>query len=296
MAERILFVYNPTSGKTTIRQRLTEIIRIFTEAGYDVLAHPTLAKGDAARTIARLHKEADIVVCCGGDGTLDEVVSAIMKHDPEKRLGYIPGGSTNDFAHSLNIPRDMARAAENIVEGKVFYCDVGAFNQEYFVYVAAFGAFTKIAYETDQNLKNTFGHVAYLAQAGPEMFHIPRFHVTGEVDQNKISGDYSYGMITNAKFVGGMRNLTGPNVDMADGLFEMTLVRTPANPLELSEIFTTLLSRNLKSPLVEVYKGSNIVLRMNEKVDWTLDGEYGGSHKRVQIRNEHQALRILRKI
>ena len=161
--------------------------------------------------------------------------------------------------------------------------------------MAAFGAFTSIAYETDQNLKHALGHAAYLTKAGVEIFKLPRYNIKVEIDGRKIEGTYTYGMIANARFVGGMPNISGPNVDMADGLFEITLVHVPTNPIDMSEIVTTMLSAHLESPLVEVYKGSRIVIRSAEKIDWTLDGEFGGSHKRVEITNMNQALRLIRK-
>ncbi len=290
--KRMLFVYNPISGKSVIRERLTDIITLFTAAGYDVLAHPTQARGDATDTVRRFAGEVDLVVCSGGDGTMDEVVTAIMETAPETEVGYIPSGSTNDFAHSLGISRNLVQAAQDILDGEIYRCDVGRLNSRYFTYVAAFGAFTSISYETDQGLKNMFGHLAYLAQAAPQVFHIPAYEITGSFDGQKIAGEYAYGMITNSRYVGGMKNITGPGVDMDDGVFEVTLVHVPADPIQLGEIFATLLNPKIRSSLVEVYKASHVVLHMNERVDWTLDGEYGGGHKRVDIHDLHQALRL----
>ena len=290
--KKMLFIYNPKSGKTTIRQRLTDIISLFTAGGYDVLAHPTQSRGDATQTVRRFCHDVDLVVCSGGDGTLDEVVTALMEESPESELGYIPSGSTNDFANSLGLSRNLVRAAQDILDGKTYRCDVGKFNSAFFVYVAAFGVFTDVAYKTDQDLKNTFGHLAYLAQAGPQFLHIPSYHLRGEIDGTPVSGNYTYGMITNSRFVGGMKNITGPAVDMDDGIFEVTLVHVPANPIELSEILATLLSRNSQSPLVETYKASRVNLRFDAATEWTLDGEYGGSHEQVEIQNLHRALHL----
>ena len=295
MDKKMLFVYNARSGRGMIRDKLSDIVNMFTAEGYDVILHPTQARKDATETILRFAGDVDLVVCAGGDGTIDEAVEAVMETDKEILMGYIPTGSTNDFANSLGIARNPLQAARDILEGEPYYCDVGEFNSQYFVYVAAFGAFTSISYETDQNMKNIFGHLAYLSQAGPQVFSLPKYEVSVEIDGKKIQGIYTYGMITNARYVAGIKNITGPAVDMDDGLFEITLIHTPANPLETSEILSSLLIRNIHSPLVEVYKGSHIVLHTNEKIKWTLDGEYGGSYKRTVIRNRQQSLKILLK-
>ena len=295
MAKKMLFVYNPKSGKGAVRSKIADILEIFTEGGYDVLVHPTRAPGDAAKTVRKFAEQVDVVVCSGGDGTMDQVVMAVMETDPMKKVGYIPSGSTNDFANSLGLPKNILKSARGIIEGDMYSCDIGAFNKKYFVYVAAFGAFTHIAYDTDQNLKNTIGHFAYLAQAGMEVFKLPRYHIQADADGQLIEGDYTYGMITNSRFVGGIPNITGKAVDMDDGLFEITLVHMPANPLELTEIFTTLLSKDiLQSPLVEKYKASRIRISCEEKIDWTLDGEFGGSCKHADIRNLTKKLQIYR--
>ena len=252
---------------------------------YQVTADETLAEDTIDGAFS--------IVCSGGDGTMDEVVTSLMRTDPVRTIGYIPSGSTNDFANSLGLKKNLLKAAQTILDGNIYLCDIGAFNKKYFVYVAAFGAFTHIAYDTDQNLKNTIGHFAYLTQAGIEVFNLPTYHLKIRADDELIEGSYTYGMVTNSRFVGGIPNITGRAVDMNDGLFEITLVHTPANPLELTEIFTTLLSKDiLQSPLVEKYKASRIQIRSEERIDWTLDGEYGGSYMRTDIRNLHKTLRI----
>ena len=293
MRKKMLFVYNPKSGKGAMRPKLASIVEMFTQNGYDILVHPTVARGDAGKTVKRLAEECDIVVCSGGDGTMDQVVTAVMETDPSKTVGYIPSGSTNDFANSLGLPKNMLKCAQGIVDENVYACDIGAFNDKYFVYVAAFGAFTHIAYDTDQNLKNTIGHFAYLTQAGMEVFKLPSYQLKIKADDQEREGTYTDGMITNSRFVGGIPNITGKAVDMNDGLFEITLVHTPTNPLELTEIFTTLLSKDiLQSSLVEKYKASHITVQAEETIDWTLDGEFGGSCELAEIQNLHKALRI----
>jgi len=293
MSKKLLFIYNMHSGKGMIRDRLADIIDIFTQGGFDVIAHPTQAVGDATRFVKDYAAMCHCVVCSGGDGTLDEVVDGVMDTVPDLPVGYIPAGSTNDFANSLAIPRDMLQAARDIVLGDLYQCDVGAFNDKFFTYVAAFGMFTNVSYETDQTLKNNLGHLAYLLQAGKEVFRIPSYHLVIQVDDRRIEDNYTYGMITNTRVVGGMRNLTGTSVDMNDGLFEVTLVRTPTNPIEVNEIVQNLLNiTENTSPLVEKLKARRIVIDSSEEIAWTLDGEYGDSHNHVSIENCHKKLNL----
>ncbi|MGN0364149.1 MAG: diacylglycerol/lipid kinase family protein [Bilifractor sp.] len=293
MRKKLLFIYNVHSGKGMVREKLADIIDIFTQGGFDVLAHPTQSVGDATQFVREHLAMVDVVVCSGGDGTLDEVVDGIMDTAPGFPVGYIPAGSTNDFANSLAIPKDMLLAARDIVLGDLYQCDVGAFNDKYFTYVAAFGMFTNVSYETDQNLKNNLGHFAYLLQAGKEVFNIPSYHLIINADGRRIEGNYSYGMVTNTRVVGGMRNITGPAVDMNDGLFEVTLVRTPTNPIEVNEIVQNLLNiADNSSSLVDKLKARKIVFDSSEEIAWTLDGEYGDSHNHVVIENQQKVLNL----
>ena len=270
--KKLLFIYNPKSGKGKIRAKLSDILDVFARAGYDTIAHPTTAPGDGGRALTALAGEADRVVISGGDGTLDEAVSAMRKAEIDIPVGLIPTGSTNDFANSLRIPKDPVKAAEIAANGKPVPVDIGTFNSATFVYVAAFGLFTDVAYKTDQGMKNVFGHFAYLMEAGKRVFKIPKHKLRANLDGTKVEGIYSYGMITNAHSVGGVKNITGNLVDMSDGLFEVTLVRHPKNPIELSEIFTALLTEKGKSRLVETYKASEISVQSEEELSWTLDG------------------------
>ena len=294
MNKKLLFVFNPLSGKGLIRQHLLEIIDILTKGGYDVTAHPTQAPGDAAEIVRAYGASMDLVVCSGGDGTLDETVTGIMETSPGTAVGYIPAGSTNDFAAGLGISSDMEQAARDIVNGRDFLCDVGAFEDMYFVYIAAFGMFTEVSYQTDQALKNALGHVAYLMEAGKKVFDIPSYHLTLNADGHHFEGNYTYGMITNARSVGGIRNITGPAVDLNDGLFEVTLIRTPTNPVDVPDIIQTLLNPGQRSEMVDRFKARRIDILSNTEIAWTLDGEYGKTHRRVRIENLNKALHILR--
>lgn len=293
MKKKMLFIYNPRSGKGLIRNSLFDIIDIFTKGGFEVIVHPTQESMDANRTAAEYAKQVDLVVCSGGDGTLDEVVDAIVKTRPELPVGYIPAGSTNDFGASLGISRDLTEAATDIVYGKEFLCDIGQFNDQSFVYIAAFGLFTDVAYETDQGKKNILGHAAYLIEAGKRLLTIPSYKVHIIADDTELTGRFVYGMITNSKSVGGIRNLPGPDVDLTDGVFEVRLVYPPATILELNEILAALFNPHLESKSVLSLKAKRLKITAQLPIAWTLDGEYGGEHTEVEIVNRQQLLHMI---
>lgn len=293
MKKRLLFVFNPKSGKALIKTKLLEIIDIFTKHDYDVIVHPTQERNDAYHLAKHSAHEYDLVVCSGGDGTLDEVVSGMKKNGADVPLGYIPSGSTNDFATSLSIEKNMIKAAEEIMEGKVYGCDVGVFNNRYFVYIAAFGLFTDVSYLTDQTLKNMLGHMAYLLEGVKRIIDIKSYHMKVEANGQSYEADYVFGMITNSRSVGGFKHITGKNVEMDDGLFEVTLIRKPTNPMELQKIMTALLTGEDNTEMVDSFKTSHITLISDEEIPWTLDGDFGGEHTEVLIENKKQALKII---
>jgi len=208
-------------------------------------------------------------------------------------LGYIPAGSTNDFASSLAIPRDMVKAAQDIVDGHLFSVDVGSFNEDNFIYVAAFGMFTDVSYETSQDLKNILGHLAYVMEGAKRIFDVKTYHLCVEANGEVHEGDYIYGMITNSHSIGGFRNLVGNDVEMDDGLFEVTLIKKPKNPLELNEIIAALINAYDDTDMIDAFKANSLYIHGDEAISWTLDGEFGGEHKEVRIKNRKQALDIL---
>ena len=282
----LYFLFNPTSGKGRIREHLLEIVDIFTKAGYEVTVHPTQAQGDAQRLTEELADEYDLIVCSGGDGTLDEVVTGLIRSDSLTPVGYIPAGSTNDFAQSLQIPSNMVKAAETVVNGRAFPCDVGAFNDDTFIYVAAFGLFTDVSYQTNQRLKNIFGHAAYVMEGAKRLYDIPSYYLEVEVNGETIRDEFIYGMVSNSVSVGGVKNLMSQTVELDDGLFEVMLIRMPQNPLQLNEIMTNLvMPKSCDTPYIFTCKTDHIEIRSEDAVPWTLDGEFGGEHKEVQINN-----------
>lgn len=292
----MLFVYNPKAGKAQIKNKLAGILDIFASAGYEITIVPTQKHGDATDVVARRHREYEMVVCSGGDGTLDEVVTGMMRSGFGTPVGYIPAGSTNDFGGSLSLPKNMLRAAEVIVQGENFPCDIGTFRyddvDDVFVYIAAFGLFTDVSYETDQDMKNVLGHMAYLLEGMKRLSSIHSFHMKVSWEGNEEEGDFIFGMVTNSTSVGGFKNITGKHVKLDDGVFEVTLIRRPKNPVELNNIMMALLNRDINTDAMYCFRTAEVVLESEEPVAWTLDGENGGSHTRVTIRNECKKIDI----
>ena len=292
MNEKMLFIYNPRAGKAQIRSNLLDIIDIFVKAGYEVTAYPTQAAGDAVKAVRERHEGFDIVVCSGGDGTLDEVVTGMMQCEEKIPIGYVPAGSTNDFASSLKIPKNMIKAADVVVNGKNFACDIGKFNNNNFIYVAAFGIFTDVSYETNQDIKNVLGHTAYLLEGVRRLPAVRSYAIKISYDDEIIEGDFIYGMITNSYSVGGFKGITGKEVLLDDGLFEVTMIRKPLNPVDLNKIIRALVDRRAKSEHIYTFKTSHLTLESEEIISWSLDGEFGGEHKKAVIENQRKVLNI----
>ena len=292
MSGNMLFVYNPRAGKAQIRSNLLDIIDTFVKAGYEVTAYPTQEPGDAIKAVRERRKGYDIVVCSGGDGTLDEVVTGMMQCGEKLPIGYVPAGSTNDFANSLGIPRSMIKAADVVVNGRNFACDIGDFNHDSFIYVAAFGLFTDVSYATKQDIKNVLGHTAYLIEGVKRLSSIKSYWMKITYDDICLEDEYLYGMITNSNSVGGFKGITGKNVELNDGLFEVTLIKKPSNPLEINTIIAALVDKRIHSDAIHCFKASRLTIEATKEVAWTLDGEYGGDHRTAVIENKKEALEI----
>lgn len=292
MSQKMLFIYNPRAGKVQIRSNLLDIIDIFVKAGYEVTAYPTQAAGDAVKAVRTRRDGYDIVVCSGGDGTLDEVVSGMMQCDEKLPIGYIPAGSTNDFANSLGIPKSMIKAADVVVKGINFPCDIGAFNYDSFIYVAAFGIFTDVSYETKQDVKNVLGHAAYLVEGVKRLPSVRSYPLKITNSDQVIEGEFLYGMVTNSYSVGGFRGITGQDILLDDGLFEVTLIRKPSNPLDLNNIILALVDKRVKSEHIHTFKTARLIVESETPLSWTLDGEFGGEHCRAVIENRRKVLDI----
>jgi len=290
---KVLFIFNPMSGVVQIKNQLLNIINIFSKAGYDLTIHATQSQNDALCITRDRACEFDMIVCSGGDGTLNEIVNGLLVTDSRPLLGYIPSGSTNDYATSLKLPRNMQKAAELIVDGIGIPYDMGKFNDKYFVYVAAFGAFTSVSYNTPQETKNLIGHLAYVFEGLKSVGNIKDYKMHIKSDELEFDESFIYGMITNSLSVGGLYNMSRNNVMLDDGLFEVMLIRTPKSALNLSSISSYLLGIDTSSPFVEVFKTKKISFVTNEKIPWTIDGEYGGSLNDIVIEVVNKPLNII---
>lgn len=290
---KVLFIFNPMSGVVQIKSQLLNIINIFSKAGYNLSIHATQRQNDALCTVRDRANEFDMIVCSGGDGTLNEVVNGLLINDHRPLLGYIPSGSTNDYATSLKLPKNMQRAAELIVNGIGMPYDMGKFNEKYFVYVAAFGAFTSVSYNTPQETKNLIGHLAYVFEGLKSVGNIKEYKMHIKSDELEFDESFIYGMITNSLSVGGLYNMARNNVMLDDGLFEVMLIRTPKSALNLSSISSYLLGIDKSSPFVEIFKTKNISFETEEEIPWTIDGEYGGSLKSTVIEVLNKPLNII---
>lgn len=287
-----LFIYNPHSGVGRIKSQLSDILDIMVRAGYEVSVHPTQSVGDATKVAAERAAGYDLVVCCGGDGTLDETVTGLVKSGCDVPLGYIPAGSTNDFASSLKLPKNMKKAAQIAVDGKDFKCDVGCFGEKNFIYIAAFGLFTDVSYQTKQELKNVLGHVAYILEGAKRIGSHPSYRMRVEYNGGVIEGEFMYGMVTNSLSVGGFKGMTGDDVALDDGLFEVMLIKTPRNAVELNEIIAALTKLRPESELIYTFKTDELRISPYQSMTWTLDGEYGGEQTQIELKNMCRALTI----
>lgn len=293
MKKRLLFVYNPHSGKAQIKSHLLDIVDIMVKAEYEVTVYPTQAPEDAIHKVKEEDGEYDLVVCSGGDGTLDEVVSGIMGSEQKVPLGYIPAGSTNDFATSLGIPKDMVKAARTAVEGQPFACDIGGFNEDFFVYVAAFGLFTEVSYKTSQEWKNVLGHAAYILEGAKRLHDITSYMIQVEYNNIRLQDEFIFGMISNSTSVGGFKGMTGKDVLLDDGVFEVTLIKKPRNPMELNEIIASLINLVDDTDMVYSFKTDEVKFTAKERIPWTLDGEFGGDHAEITVKNICKAVEIM---
>lgn len=286
--KRLLFIYNARAGRQKARNSLADILDVFARQGYEIVAHPTQARGDAAETAAA-SRGYDRVVCCGGDGTLNETVTGLMTIPPEERpvLGYIPTGSTNDFARNIDLPRGMAKMAEVACGGVPRACDLGQAEGKYFTYVAAFGLFTDVSYSTPQATKNMLGHFAYVLEGAGRLMNVPSFPMKVETSEGTVAeGDYIYGMVSNTVSVGGLVNLPRDKVLLDDGVFEVLLIRQPKNAKDWQDILTALATQKIvPGGAVTGFTARRVTFTCDKPVSWTVDGEFGGEQAVTTIEN-----------
>ena len=295
--KKMLFIVNPISGQKKAVKFLPEIISLFNRANYEVITYMTGDRGDATRMAALRGGDVDLVVCCGGDGTFNETITGLLENNIHVPVGYIPSGSTNDFAASMKLSTNPLKATQDIIEGKPFCYDVGKFGKRYFSYVASFGAFTQASYTTPQSIKNILGHTAYVLSGISELSQIRKEHVRMEIDGEIVEDDYLFGAISNSTSVGGILTLDPSLVDMGDGLFEILLVRAPKNLLEITECLQGLQAQDYRSCSMITFRSARRVrILASSDMPWTLDGEREEGHLEVVAENIHHAIQLVKQV
>lgn len=292
--KKLFLVMNPCSGKKRANKVLAEIIDVFNRADYEVTAYMTASRGDATRAAAARAADFDRIVCIGGDGTLNEVIAGLHEVGQQTPIGYIPAGSTNDFANSLGLPKDLLDAARLAATGEPRKLDIGSFNGRCFSYVASFGAFTRTSYATPQGMKNALGHVAYLLAGAKELTSIRSTHMRFVLaDGTSFEDDYIFGAISNSTSVAGLLTLSPDLVDLNDGLFELLLIRKPRSLLELSDCVLALTTQEYHTPMLTMVSTGRVEIDCPSELDWTLDGEYAAGQAHCVVENLHDAIRVI---
>lgn len=295
MGKKILFVVNPHAGRGEIRGKLLEVIELLTQAGHTVTVHPTTGKGDIGALLPEVAQAYDMVLASGGDGTLNEAVAGLMQLPERPVLAYIPAGTVNDTATNLNLSHNIMRAARVAVQGYTMPLDISSFNGLWYVYVAAFGIFTDVAYATPQVQKNLLGRLAYLMQGVRSLSEVRTYHVKVRTAQTEFEDDVIFGMVCSTTSVGGFspssRHLKG-RISLHDGLSEVVLVKRPKTLAEFSNMAAALLRLDLGAKYFHFLQTDRVEFTFDEQVPWTLDGEFGGSVTRATVINHPSALQI----
>lgn len=296
MSKKLLFIVNPRAGKTKSHAPLFDAVSIYSEAGYLVCVKQTKRRGDATRYASELGADFDLVVCHGGDGTLNETVNGLMRIPKEKRppVSYLPGGSTNDFAASLNISSDLAVAAQSAMRMEVRDLDVGVFGSRNFIYVASFGAFTRTSYTVPQDIKNMFGHFAYMLEGAKDLDTLHPYRMKITADDEVIDGEYLFGAVSNSTSIAGLMKLPKSEVSLNDGEFELLLVPVPKSPLAMQALIRALVYQNYESSEGLIFRHvKKVVAETQENIPWTLDGEYAPGAPHIEIGIEDNGIQML---
>lgn len=291
--KRLQLIINPTAGTKQGKKYLTEIIAYFGSKGYISTVFVTEKRGDATEFVINYAAEHELIVCIGGDGTFNEVVAGLMSAGIDVPVGYIPAGSTNDFAASLKLSSDIIQACSDIANGKERKLDIGLFNGRSFSYVASFGAFTKASYTTPQSVKNALGHLAYVLEGIMDIPQIKPEHISIEVNGEVREGDYLFGAVSNSTSLGGVLTLDPDMVDMNDGVFEIMLIKSPVNITELNTIIKALGTKQYNCPMIDFIKAERAVIHADKNMAWSLDGEYEPGSERIEVVNSHSAIRLI---
>lgn len=296
--KKLLLIMNPKAGLMLAPKHLSEIVENFSNAGYLTQVLMTTQGGDSKTFAAEYGGEADVVVVSGGDGTLNGVIDGMLSGGHKTPIGYIPAGSTNDFAHSVGLPKSINECVDTIINGTARPIDIGCFNGRYFSYVASFGAFTSTTYSVPQNIKNIFGHSAYVMAGVKELANIKPIHARitlekGTSEEETHEGDYVLGAVSNSKSIGGILNLEKLDVDMNDGIMEVLMIKMPKDIIELNDIAISTLGGTFKSHQIEKYSAHSLTVEINEGIHWTLDGEYEKGGGICEIKTIRSAISLI---
>lgn len=295
MNKRLLLIINPVAGKMKSKNALFDIIKIFSDNDFDVSVRLTKRKGHGTEIVEKEYMNYDLIVCVGGDGTLNEVVCGLVRCGAKTPVGYIPAGSTNDFANSIGLSPNIKKAAGNIVNGETYQLDIGSFKDVIFTYIASFGAFTSVSYSTPQATKNAIGHAAYVLEGIKDLSTLKPVHIKVEAEGVCLEDDYIFGGIANSTSVGGIVKLKKEMVDMSDGFFEVILIKNPKNLNHLNEIIRSLMTSDYKNnKSVDYFNASEVKITTEDKLPFTVDGEYADGSGSITIKNLKQRLTIIK--
>ncbi len=290
---RALLIVNPVAGKTKGKAALFTLVDGLCRHGYRTTVHTTAARGEARNVVKALAGQHDLVVCCGGDGTLNEVIDGLLTCEKKVPLGYIPAGSTNDFANSLCLKTRPGAALRAVLEGCDTLMDVGLFNgTRHFAYIASFGAFTAASYNAPQSTKNALGHFAYILEGTKELFSLQAYPMVVHTETDKYTGEYVFGAVCNSTSVAGLVKLNAGMVDMTDGLFEVILVRRPKNAVDMGKIITSLNTGEFDPSVFDFFKTRSVTFTSRTPLSWSLDGEYAEGTQTVTVENKAQSVLI----
>ena len=295
--KKMLFLVNPCAGQKKAKRYLADMIDLFNRAGYAVMTHMTSQPGEGEKIAMEFAHRVQLIVACGGDGTFNETVSGVMKSGAQVPIGYIPAGSTNDYATSLRLSTNIMQAARDVLEGEAERLDVGMFEGRYYSYVASFGAFTRASYATPQNAKNLLGHMAYVLSGMQELTQIKSHHLRFELPEGEvIEGDFIFGAVSNSISVGGILTLAEDRVDLTDGKLELLLIRTPKNLQELTECVLALQKKTYDSAVLTFRSVPYVRITAPADMEWTLDGEREGAHETIEVQCVRQAVSVIRNL
>ncbi len=294
MPKRMMLLINPHAGKGGYKSSIAEIMRVFCKNGWQPTVFFSQAAGQVPELVEKNAENYDMVVCLGGDGTLSEVVSGMMRVERQCPIGYIPLGTANDVARTLDLSSKPVQAAENIMKGSLIPFDVGQFGADkFFTYVAAFGAFTEVSYGTPQETKHALGHLAYMLEGLKRLNKLSHYRAIVEYDGGVMDDDFIFGAVTNSTSIAGLVRLDKDLVNLADGMFEVLLVKTPQDIVDLNNIIAAVTTGNFSMPNVLLLKSSEVRIMFEQPVAWTRDGEDGGTHRDVMIVNRHRGVNII---